>query len=98
MQDKRVQRAKMMKMISDWEKSGSRQRDYCTAHKIAYHNFHYWYRIYRTEQSSTGSFVPVKVASASHLEQITLLGTSGIKIQIPLTEQTIGFVRQLLLS
>jgi hypothetical protein len=98
MRDKTMQRAKMMKLISDWEKSGTRQRDYCTAHKIAYHKFHYWYRIYRTEKSSTGSFVPVKVVPASHLEQITILGISGIKIQIPLTQQTIGYVKQLLLS
>lgn len=93
-----MQRSKMMKLISDWEKSGTRQRDCCIAHKIAYHKFHYWYRIYRSEQSSIGSFLPVKVMPAAQSEHMTIIGISGIKIQIPLTEQTIGFVKQLLLS
>ena len=96
MQNKQAQRTQMMEMISQWQASGLKQRDYCTTNKIAYHVFHYWYGVYRAKKTATGSFLPVKIASAGSEEQITIVGVSGIKIQIPLTEQSIGFVKQLL--
>lgn len=98
MQNKKEQREQMMVMIEDWQASGLKQRDYCAAKKVAYHVFHYWYGVYRKKKTDTGSFLPVKVTSAVVKEQITIIGVSGIKVQIPLTDKSIGFVKQLLLA
>ena len=98
MQNKKEQREQMMVMIEEWQASGLKQRDYCASNNIAYHVFHYWYGVYRTNKTGTGSFVPVKVTPTVSKEQITLVGVSGIQVQLPLTEQSIGFVKQLLLS
>jgi hypothetical protein len=100
MQNKPEQRAQKMKMIADWKISGLKQKDYCRANKIAYHVFHYWYGVYRENKKDRGSFLPVKIKATpdpGHTEHITILGVSGIKVQVPLTEQSIGFVKQLLL-
>jgi len=88
----------MMLMITDWQDSGLKQRDYCATNNIAYHVFHYWYGVYRANKTETGSFLPVKVVSAVSKEQITIIGVSGIKVQIQLTDKSIGFVKQLLLA
>ena len=101
MQSKIEHRTQMMKMITDWQTSGLKQKEYCRANKIAYHVFHYWYGVYRSNKTNTGSFLPVKIMAtpAAHTEQqIILLGVSGIKVQLPFTEQSIGIVKQLLLS
>lgn len=98
MQNRKEQRAQMMVMITDWQASGLKQRDYCVANKVAYHVFHYWYGVYRANKTVTGSFVQVKVTAAVSTAQITITGVSGIQVQIPLTQQSMGFVKQLLLS
>lgn len=92
------QREQMMVMIEDWQSSGLNQRTYCSAKNVAYSVFHYWYGLYRKGKTDTGSFVPVKVVSGVSKEQITIIGVSGIKVQISLTEKSIGFIKQLLLS
>ena len=98
MQNRKEQRTQMMVMITDWQASGLKQREYCAANKVAYHVFHYWYGVYRANKTDTGSFLPVKVTAAVSTEQITITGVSGIQVHIPLTQQSIGFVKQLLLS
>ena len=98
MQNKKEIRDQMMVMITDWQTSGLKQREYCAANKVAYHVFHYWYGVYRANKTDTGSFLPVKVTAAVSTEQITITGVSGIQVQLPLTQQSIGFVKQLLLS
>jgi hypothetical protein len=98
MQNKKEQREQMMVMIEDWQSSGLNQRTYCAAKNVAYSVFHYWYGLYRKKKTATGSFLPVKVTSAVSKEQITIVGASGIKVQIPLTKQSIDFVKQLLLA
>lgn len=98
MQNKKEIREQMMEMIEAWQSSGLKQREYCTIHKVAYHVFHYWYSVYRSKKADTGSFLPVKVTSTVSKEQITIVGVSGIKVQIPMSEQSIGFVKQLLLA
>lgn len=101
MQSKIEQRAQMMKMITDWQASGLKQKEYCRTNKIAYHVFHYWYGVHRSNKTNTGSFLRVKIMAtpaANTEQQITILGTSGIKVHLPFTEQSIVFVKQLLLS
>lgn len=98
MQNKKVQREKMMAMIDDWQTSGLNQRTYCAAKKIGYSTFHYWYGLYRKKKTETGLFLPVKVMSSISNEHITIIGVSGIKLEVSLTEKSIGFVKQLLLD
>jgi hypothetical protein len=98
MQTKQELRKRMMVMITDWQLSGLKQRDYCTANKVAYHVFHYWYGVYRANKTNTESFLPVKVTPAVSHEQITITGLSGIQVQFPFTDQSVRFIKQLLLS
>ena len=98
MQDKKEYRDQMMLMITKWQASGLKQKDYCVANKVAYHIFHYWYGLYRTNKMDTGSFIPLKIFTAVSKEQITIVGVNGLKAEFSLTEQSIGFVKQLLLS
>ena len=98
MQNKKEIRDQMMVMITDWQTSGLKQREYCAANKVAYHVFHYWYGVYRSNKSGSDSFLPVKITRPVSCEQITITGLSGIKIQLPLTDQSVGFIKQLLLS
>ena len=74
------------------------QSAYCAAKKIGYSTFHYWYGLYRKKKIETGLFLPVKVMSSISNEHITIIGVSGIKLEVSLTEKSIGFVKQLLLD
>lgn len=98
MQNKKEQRAQMMVMITKWQASGMKQREYCVANNVAYHVFHYWYGVYRANKTDTGAFLPLKVTPAAIKEQITIVGVNGINVQMALTEQSIIFVKQLLLA
>lgn len=98
MQNRKEIREQMMAMITNWQSSGLKQHDYCKVNNIATHVFRYWLRVLKVYKTDAGSFLPVKVVSAVSKEQITIIGVSGIKVQIPLTEKSIGFVKQLLLA
>ena len=43
MSDREELRQQNLAMIADWQGSGLSQKQYCAAHNIAYHKFHYWY-------------------------------------------------------
>ena len=81
-----------------WQQSGLSQKAFCAANNIAYHVFHYWYRVYKANQKSKGSFLPVSITTPDVNEQITITGISGIKLQFEVTAQSVRFIRQLLLS
>jgi hypothetical protein len=99
MQTKKEQRDQLLEMISQWQKSGLTQKSYCVQNGIGYHIFHYWYKIYKSEKESTGSFLPVNITSSVvSQEQITITGLNGIQFQIPLTDKAVGFIKQILLS
>ena len=51
---------------------------FCTEINVAYHVFHYWYGVYRSEQKSPGSFILVNVTPLAVQEQIILKGHSGL--------------------
>jgi hypothetical protein len=97
MQNKKEQRAKKLEMIAQWQQSGLSQRAFCSTHNIAYHVFHYYYGVYRSSQTASNCFLPVKVDPVSH-QQITLTGVSGIQVQVPFTDRSVHFIKQLLLS
>ena len=98
MQNKTEHRIQMLEMILRWKQSRQSQKFFCADNNIAYHIFHYWYGVYRAEQNTTGSFLPVRLTTAIQQEQITIRGTNGIELKFALTDQAIVFVKQLLQS
>ena len=98
MQNKKEQRARMLDMINQWEQSGLSQKAFCISHSIPYHVFYYWFRVSKSEQKSSGTFLPLNIIPAQSPEQITITGMTGIRVQIPFTNHAAGFIKQLLLS
>jgi len=98
MQNKKEHRAESLQMITQWKQSGLTQKAFCLTNNIAYHVFHYWYGVYRSSQNTTGSFLPVTVTTTASLERVTIIGVNGIQVQLVFSDQSIGFVKQLLLS
>lgn len=98
MQNTNAQRADMLEMITRWQDSGLSQKAFCTSNDIAYHVFHYWYGVYRANQNTTGSFVPVKISTLPNTPQVTITGTNGLQLQLALTNQSVLFLKQLLQS
>jgi len=92
MQTKKEQRAQNLEMINGWRQSGTSQKAFCIANNIAYHVFHYWYGIYRSEQKATGLFIPVNITAAVNQDQISISGVSGIQLQVPQTDQSVRFI------
>lgn len=92
------QRTQFLAMIKQWQQSGLSQKVFCTENNIAYHVFHYWYGVYKSDQKSTGIFLPVKITPPVTQEQITIKGNSGIQLQVPMTDKSVRFIKQLLLS
>jgi hypothetical protein len=97
MQDKAAHRMEMLQMISEWQQSGLSQRAFCKTKDIAYHVFHYWYGVYRSVNKSTDSFLPVSVTPAISHEQVTVSGSNRLSVQFAITEQSVRFIKQLLL-
>lgn len=63
MQSKQQIREHHLAMIANWQQSGQNQKQFCLQNNIAYHVFHYWYKVYRSKQTVTdGSFVAVQIA------------------------------------
>lgn len=98
MQDKNEHRSQKLQMITAWQQSGMTQRAFCAANNITYHVFHYWYGVYRSNKNAAGSFLPVRIAASGNDELITITGLSGIQVQFPVTDQSVRFIKQLLLS
>ena len=98
MQNTNAQRTELLSMITRWQDSGLSQKAFCTSNDIAYHVFHYWYGVYRANQNTTGSFVPVKISPPLNAPQVTITGTNGIQIQLAFNDQSVLFLKQLLQS
>lgn len=96
MQDKQEHRSHKLQMIEQWQQSGLSQKDFCAATGIVYHVFHYWYGVYRSEKNSSHTFVPVQIKQAVGEQQITVTGINGIQIQVPFTDMSVCFIKQLL--
>ena len=91
------QRVQSLNMIQQWQQSGLSQKAFCASNDIAYHVFHYWYKVFKREQRSGGSFLPINIKPACSAEQIIIRSNNGIELQLPLTDQAALFVKQLLL-
>jgi hypothetical protein len=63
MESREQHRQQQFAMISSWQQSGQTQKQYCVQNNIAYHIFHYWYKVFREAQSAvSGSFVALNIA------------------------------------
>lgn len=62
MQSRQQTREHYFAIITAWKLSG--QKQFCLQNNIAYHVFHYWYKVYRDQPSATGSFVALNLAAA----------------------------------
>ena len=57
-------REQQFAMITTWQQSGHSQKQFCLQNNIAYHVFHYWYKVYRNQApANSGSFVAVNIAT-----------------------------------
>ncbi len=56
------QRAGQFAMIEQWQQSGLNQKQFCLGKNIPYPSFHYWYKVFRQQQTAgSGSFVALQV-------------------------------------
>ena len=63
MESRQQNRDQQFAMIAAWQQSGQSQKQFCLQNNIAYHVFHYWYKIYRDQQpAGSGSFVTLNIA------------------------------------
>lgn len=95
MQDKQEHRLQKLQMIIQWQQSGLSQKAFCQANGVAYHVFHYWYGVYRSEKNTSASFLPLQIQH-SKTDQITITGVNGIQVRLSFTDQAVCFVKQLL--
>lgn len=67
-------------MIATWQQSGQSQKKFCLQNDIAYHVFHYWYKVFRNHSADNrGSFVEVSI-SPKHQPNVEMHLTGGRRI------------------
>ncbi|MBK7097228.1 MAG: helix-turn-helix domain-containing protein [Sphingobacteriales bacterium] len=96
MQDKTSARMQKLEMIEAWQQSGLSQRAFCEKNNITHSTFYYWYRVYKSSEEKTDSFVPLTITRQAD-ELMTLTGSNGIRLQLPISSGAADFVKQLLL-
>lgn len=53
--------------IKQWQQSNLNQTQYCKQHDLVYHNFQYWVKRARKQQTeSPSTFIPLSVEPISH--------------------------------
>lgn len=63
MERRQQTKEQQLAMIATWQQSGQSQKQFCLQNNIAYHVFHYWYKVYRNQvAANSGSFVAVNIA------------------------------------
>jgi hypothetical protein len=75
-------RGKMFASIASWQQSDLSQKEWCRQQDIAYHIFHYWYRVYREEHPQldrNNSFVKLSVKPEANAS-CEVVFTDGTKI------------------
>jgi len=93
MQDKK---SEMLSLIAQWESSGLNQSQFCIKHNVAYHIFQYWNRVHKADKQPPETLIPLKIKTASTPDIITITGTNGIILQMPMTTTTLNLLKQLL--
>jgi hypothetical protein len=75
-------REQMFASIATWQRSELSQKEWCKQQAIAYHIFHYWYRVYREVHPQAGnesSFVKLSVKPEADAS-CEVVFTDGTKI------------------
>jgi hypothetical protein len=98
MQNKKERRTQKLEIIKKWQESGLSQKRFCADNNIAYHAFHYWYKVYRSALAGAGSVLPLDLTPASGPDHVNVTGFNGIGLRIPVTDQGVWLIKQLLLS
>lgn len=85
MQASSTTRSDMFQLIEDWKQSGLSQQAFCREKNLRYHQFHYWYKVYRDGNSNPNkdkpAFVPVHLKEVSSARpSMELLHTGGSRI------------------
>ena len=95
-------REKMFYKMRHFEQSGLSKSDFCRKHRLRQGKFHYWLKIYHTDniiQEDLPAFLPVTVdeliTSRSH-ERIVVSGHGGLQVSFPAHAASIPLIRQLL--
>ncbi len=84
MQKNQEVRDHMFAHIANWQSSGQTQKAYCTEHTIPYHVFHYWFKVYRDQnsvnQQPASAFVKLKIAASSITTCVELILPDGKRL------------------
>ncbi len=93
-------RSEMFSVIESWQRSGLSQKAYCQQHSIRYHQFHYWYRVYRDQKGQTNSeepsFVALTIRDVSTQSPLLELVLPGGKRLVFYHQPTVDFLAALL--
>jgi len=81
----------MESIIEQWQESGQTQQSFCKERKLSYTTFYYWLKRYRRGLDEN-SFLPVEIASGSHIE---IRYPGGVILQLPAATK-LSTVKQLL--
>ena len=61
MKNNQEQKEKKFAMISRWETSGIRQKQFCVGENVSMNNFQYWLKRYRKrDEKKTGKFIKIQ--------------------------------------
>jgi hypothetical protein len=74
-------REQMFASIASWQASDVSQKEWCRQQELAYHVFHYWYRVYREEHAqpdNDNSFVRLSVKAEASCEVVFTDGTKVV--------------------
>ena len=63
MQSRQQTREHYFAIVTLWQQSGQNQKQFCLQNNIAYHVFHYWFKVYRNQPSASGSFVALNTVA-----------------------------------
>ena len=82
MQNRDEVRQQMFTHIEQWKQSNLNQKLYCEQHGILYHSFHYWYKRYKNNTSTSPSapFIQLQVQHQNMQTNVELLLIDGKRI------------------
>jgi hypothetical protein len=82
-------REQMFISIASWQQSDLSQKEWCRQQDIAYHIFHYWYKVYRKENpqpGNTSSFLRLSVKpEANAICEVVFTDGTKILFREPVT-------------
>ena len=80
MENRQQHRELQFIMIRAWQQSGQSQLAFCKKNNIAYHVFHYWYKVFRRQHTTAeAGFVSLNIA-ASLQANVEILFADGKRI------------------